>query len=463
MNTLDRCATIIDGTLTDTNKLEGVFDCIKTHGFLTHDELTDAFVLVRSLVGHENAGYRLHYYLMGAQAEYIASCIGVNAPDTPRLLEEFYTELLYEHPEYMWFEHMKHHGLLQPIESKDWSEVFDNCRNAEKLAAVLSENLFDADEEIFGVQSWLTTSLAQSANVFALRAFGQSLKHVLSHLNDDEFCSTVQTLIEEMTQYGLYTYNQDSSKHDFFVELLDHTSIFNQGLPDQARLNHKSMLQRLDLLLHDVNALDGSLMQYVAAALQEPWASEIVVEHMGAYVSDLWANCGQNQIPDLASAGSMEWPAPVFDHFLPQLSTDERIRVLYMGLGRLRSKNTIVSSSQPQLRIAHLPWMEQSWNMRRVCLSEAKWEEYEGDNMCNYLVPVRAANQTEEWISLLMERLEISAVDLAQAVEHPISTVSNDLPCTSWPQDLVRDHPLVQRELIQRNVPDTQVLGVKKM
>lgn len=465
MNTIERCAAIIDGTLPDKEKLEGVFDCIKTYGFLTQDELMDAFTLVVSLVGQDNAGYRLHYYLMGAQAQFISSCIDMNAPDTPRLLTEFYTELLYEHPEYMWFEHIQHHNLLKPIESKDWSHVFDNCHNTEKLAAVLSAGLFNVDEEVFGVQSWLTTSLAQSANILALRGFGQSLKHLLSHLSEDEFFITSQILIEEMTQYGLYTHSLDTSKQDFFIELLDHNSIFNQALAPQARINHKSMLQRLDLLLHDTNALDGPLLHYIFSALQEEWPSEIIVEHMGAYVSDLWANCGKDQLPELADWGSANWPAPVFDHFLAQLSTDERICVLYMGLGRLRSKNTIISSSQPQLSVAYLSWMNDSWKTRPLSLSEARWEEYEGDNLCNYLVPVRAANQMNEWISMLMERLDLSAVDLLGPLEHPIFTPHEDFTCTPWPLMLLRNHPLVQREVLQNSVsvPDAQVLAVKKM
>lgn len=465
MNILQRCTTIIDSSLTNKDKLECVFDCIKTYGASTHDEWMDVFDMGVSLINESdsNARNNLHYYFMGAQATYIAGT-GLNTSDSQRLLKEFYTDLIYEDPEYMWFEHIKHCSLLKPIESKDWCHVFDNCHNSEKLARVLSEGLFNVDEELFGVQSWLTTSLAQSANVFALRGFGQSLKHLLSHLSDEDFFVTSQTLIEEMTQYGLYTHYLDTSKNDFFIELLDHTSVFNQGLPHQARINHKSMLQRLDLLLHDTNALDGQLLQYVSGALDEEWPSEIIVTHMGAHLSDLWANCGKDQLPNLAAMGSTQWPAPVFDHFLSRLSIDQRIQVLYMGLGRLRSKNTIMPPSQPIPMLAHLSWMEDSWKMRPLSFSEAKWEEYEADNLSHYLIPVRAANRMEEWIFMLIERLDLSAVSLVEAIEQPVFTTEHEgLKCTPWPQQLLRKHPFVQQAIIAFNLADNSVSTVKKM
>ena len=461
---LSQCVQIVDAPLTRLEKLDALFDCVKKTGVRTHSDLMDIFDLGLPLLEKDGTSDRrnLHQRLMTAQAQFIAKD-GLQTPHAKELLEEFYIELLYECPEYMWFEQIKHQSLLKPIDSKDWCHVFDNCQNAEKLAAVLAEGLFNVDEEIFGAQSWLTTSLAQSANVFALRGFGQSLRHLLCNFNEEEFCSTVQIVLEEMAQYGLYTHvSEHDPKTDFFVELFDHNSVFNQLLPVQARVNHRSMLQRLDLLLHDVNALDAEVMKLFLPALKDPYPSILVVQSMGGYLSDLWSNTTMDCIPTLPIAGDVEWPAPIFDHLLEQLSTDERLKVLYMALGRMRPKNSLLDSSLSV--VAHLPWINEAWALRSASLIEHHWDEHEGSNLCNFLVPVRSQAFIEEWITTLLTCLQISATDAAKTTENLSATTNVDgLLCTPWPQKALRNHPWVQQHIIALSMPNTNVPGVKKM
>lgn len=465
MKTLSQCVEIVAAPLTRSEKLDALFDCVRTFGVYTRDNLMDIFDLGLPLLSHENSQNRrdFHQFLMTAQAQFIAH-VGLKTPQAKELLEEFYIDLLYEQKDYMWFDHMKNHGLLRAIESNDFPNLFDQCCNAEKLSAVLSSNLFDVEDEIFGVQSWLTTSLAQSANVFALRGFAQSLRHLLCNFNDEKFCFTVQVLLEEMAQYGLYTHVlEHKPKTDFFVELFDHKSAFNQLLPVQARVNHRSMLQRLDLLLHDISSLDAEVIKIFLPALEEPYPSAVVVQCLGGYLSDMWSNSALGCPPQIPGSGSSEWPAPIFDQVLKHLSIQDRLHVLYMALGRMRPENSLTRTEQSCV-VAHLPWMKEAWALRVPSLSEERWEEYEDDNLCNYMVPVRSLQGVEDWIAALLTRLELCAQDAATATEDlPESTVINGLKCTPWPQQLLRKHPLVQQAILSSNLPDNSVSTVKKM
>lgn len=464
MNTLSQCVEIVAAPLTRSEKLDGLFDCVTTFGVRTRDDLMDIFDLGLPLLESDGSHDRrnLHHFLMSAQAQFIAT-YGLKTPHAKELLEEFYIELLYEQKEYMWFEHIKNHGLLQEIESNDFPHMFDQCRNAEKLSAVLSSNLFDVGDEILGIQSWLTTSLAQSANVFALRAFGQSLRHLLCELKEEEFCSTVQTLLEEMTQYGLYTHvGGHNHTTDFFVEILDHKSVFNQLLPAQARVNHSRMLERLDLLLHDINPLDPAMMGILLPALEDPYPSVVVVQYLGGYLSDLWSNTTVDCIPTLPLSGDLEWPAPIFDRLLGQLSANDRLNVLCMALGRMRPINSLTRGSAPSV-VAHLPWIEEAWKLRPRSFIEERWDEHEGSNLCNFLVPVRASAFIDEWITALLPRLQISMEDVVKITENLNTTNINGLVCTPWPQICLRNHPLVQQHIIALSIPNNSVSGVKKM
>lgn len=464
MNILSQCVEIVAAPLTRSEKLDALFDCVKVLGVRTQDDLMEVFDLGLPLLESDDSQNRrnLYHFLMNAQAQFIAKD-GLRNPNAKALLEEFYIELLYEQKDYIWFEHIKNHDLLREIKSNDFPYMFDHCCNAEKLSAVLSSDLFNVQDEIFGAQSWLTTSLAHSANVFALRGFGQSLRHLLCDLNEEEFCSTVQIVLEEMAQYGLYTHALElTHTTDFFVDLFDHNSPFNQLLPPAARINHRSMLQRLDLLLHDVNALGADVMKIFRPALEDSYPSVLVVQYLGAYLSDMWSNTTVDCIPALPSVGGLEWPAPIFDHLLGQLSIDERLKVLYMALGRMRPKNSLLDRS-PSV-VAHLPWIDEAWRLRPASLGEHYWDEHENSNLCNFLVPVRSMAFIEEWITVLFTRLQISSADAATATENLPSTTNIDgLICTPWPQKSVRNHPWVQQHIIALSVPDSGAPGTKKM
>jgi hypothetical protein len=209
--------------------------------------------------------------------------------------------------------------------------------------------------------------------------------------------------------------------------------------------------------------LDEEVMKIFLPALESPYPSVVVVQYLGGYLSDLWSNTTVDCIPKLPTLGSSEWPAPIFDRLMEQLSAKERLNVLYMALGRMRPKNSLTRGEPPSV-VAHLPWMDEAWQLRPASLIEQHWDEHEGSNLCNFLVPVRSLAFIDEWITALLNRLQISAADAAKDTENLIETTNlHDLVCAPWPQQALRNHPWVQQQIIALSIPDNSVSGVKKM
>lgn len=457
MNILRRCEEIAEQPGTAEDRLQAVCMCLHNYGVQNRQEFMVVFDRIEEIFSDLDKNH-LYKELMAAQMTYMEQQVQQNA-NIMSLVEEFYDDVLYEDPNVVWFERLQQWGILRPIRSQDFPQVFDNCQNTDKLAAVLSAGLMDVEDELFGAQSWLTTNLATSNNVFALRAFAKSLPGLLKPWEDD-FCRTTQTLLEEMAQYGLYSCPHPRSEgDDFFCELLDHSSEFNQLLPEAARIDHHSLVQRLDLLLHD--SLGPVLTNIIWPSVEHhTYPSVVVVQYLGAHLSDHWTNQDINHIPTFPSATSTEWEDIAFHHFLQPLSATERAQILYMALGRMRPQSSLMPPQNAP--VAHLPWVDEAWELRRKSFAEDRWDEHKDNNLCNYIVASRSQNVCEQWISILLDGLKLEPVYFLDA-NHFHPAVESDVVCTPWPQQWVRNHPRVQHALLQRNILTEGVVAVKKM
>lgn len=460
MNILRKCEDAIAQAKTDEERVRAVCACLHAHGAPSRKEFMKIFDLLEGCLSEETNEPHIYEALTQAQVSFIDQQVQKKA-DVSSLIEEFYDELLYENPDFVWFERMKQWGVLREIKSQDFPHLFDECQNSEKLAAILTAGLMDVEEELFGVQSWLTTNLAHSKNIFALRAFGQSLPSLLEPWADD-FCQTTQTLLEEMAHYGLYSHPYPREEGDaFFCELLDHSSHFNQSLPTAARINHVSLVQRLDLLLHD--SLGPVLTDIVWPVVERhAYPSAVVVQYLGNHLSDHWTNQDINYVPQFPSATSTEWEDVAFHHFLRPLSEEHRAQILYMALGRMRPKSSLGNAEHAS--IAHLPWIDEAWDLRPKSFAEDRWDEHKDNNLCNYMVASRSQQACEQWIAILMTGLNVDPayfLDNTNAASQPHT--HNEVVCTPWPAQWVRNHPLIQHELLRRSISDGGVSAVKKM
>lgn len=458
MSILFKCEEIVNQPWTADEKLAAVCDALRTDGAMKLGEYMRVFDLVESFTDQEFD--HIDSVLMEAQTYFIAHNVLHHTPYAQALVNEFYNQLLYENPDMVWFDRIKNMGLLRNIESKDFPSLFDDCQNSNKLTSILCANLIDVEEDLFGVQSWLMTSLSQSHNISALMAFGQSVRTLLADFNDLEFCDTTRKLLEEMAHYGLYSdpHPRSLKAESFLRELLDHSSDFNALLPQQARINPVSLTQRLDLLLHD--SLGPDLLAHLWPQVeQHSYPSLVVVEHLGNYLSDYWTNTDINHAPKFPQKNSSEWVDQVFHHFLHPLSCEDRAQILYMALGRLRPENSLGRTSNHAAQIAHLPWLDAAWELRQPSFLDDKWDDNKQNNLCNHIVASRSQNACEQWISILIDDLGLSPEFFLHST---VLSTSDDMN-TPWPQQWVRNHPRVQRCILQDNIVDSGVSVVKKM
>lgn len=460
MNILRTCEDAIAQSETDEERVRAVCACLHTYGAQSLKEFQAVYNMVEGAVSLPDGASDIYTALMQAQVSFIEQQVQKNA-NVASLVEDFYEHLLYENPDFVWFERMKQWGVLREIKSQDFPHLFDECQNSEKLAAILTAGLMDVEDELFGVQSWLTTNLSYSKNIFALRAFGQSLPALLEPWKED-FCNTTQTLLEEMAQYGLYSHPHPRAEGDaFFCELLDHSSQFNQLLPAEARIDHLMLVQRLDLLLHD--SLGPVLTNIVWPSVERhAYPSAVVVQYLGNHLSDHWTNQDINYVPQFPSAASSQWEDVAFHHFLRTLSDEHRAQILYMALGRMRPKSSLGNAEHAS--IAHLPWIDEAWDLRPKSFAEDRWHEHKDNNLCNYMVASRSQQACEQWIAILMTGLNLDPayfLDNTNAASQPHTY--NEVVCTPWPEQWVRNHPLIQHELLRRSISDGGVSAVKKM
>lgn len=431
--------------------LKGVCDIIRENGVRTLEEfhlISESFPYspddTNELLIEALSDYFVNLYLQ--KIEFSVEQL--------HIIEQLYEPFMFVSKNSNWIAIMDHLGFLKQIDVMRLYDLFEHSLPKEKYEAIFQHTpCLISEANRFGGQTYFFSILADSCNVPAWQAVGTSIKHLFQEQDINGTFNTAycQNIILSVTTHIAAN---DWRGWRILDEILNETSVFNQSLPAEARIDKTKFWNEHNLLL----TLPKNLQHIVPLVWDEQDIDTYDIQHHLSnglnflrwylYTSDddlnthsdcdySWEDLAETNTPDGTN---------MFLHFWNKLTLSEKVTTFLCSLGRLGDAQYTESFTN----IAYIPHEKQYFLKHYPELDEQEQRVF---LVAKQVLNLHQATFKEQMVLSVLKLLNITIEDIILHTNAlPEAGTHQGIACSHWHVEMIRQLPSIQHTILLNQI-----------